>query len=190
MIIVIDGYNLVKTILKVAILKRSDLIYYIVLFNSYAKAKRHYVMIVLDGGPYERPVEQKLSHGRVVYTGTHQSADEYIEQYSARKEPSSLMVVSSDRALQNNIKALGILVMNSSEFYGYVNDFLEQKTIFQQNKTPLTKVDPERNDELDELMKDVLLNGVKEEYFKDERIKKSTTSKKKDRMLLQKIKKL
>lgn len=194
MILIIDGYNLLKSIFKIKTISKHDLSSYVLRLSTYAKAKKHSFFIVFDGGPHDQPVEQKTTQGVMVYVGRNQTADEYIERYSSLHKHLELLVVSSDRELQNAMKNINVATINSQDFNEYVNMFYLEKESLSVLKARSKAVKLQKykcTTEIDALMEDVSVISIKkDDFLLSEMIKKPNKSKKKDRILLEKIKKL
>src|SRR5437870_4731380 len=97
MIIIVDAYNLLHAISssKKAMTDK-ERAKFITLLGSYGKAKGHKMVIVFDGGPYEWPFKENTKRVCVVYSGMHESADDYIKQYLQEHRAKDLLLVSSD----------------------------------------------------------------------------------------------
>jgi predicted RNA-binding protein with PIN domain len=85
---------------------------------SFAAAKGLEISVVFDGRP-----EPELPNGahfrgiKVFYSGTGLSADSLIEQMvRSASEPSSIIVVTSDKRLIATVRALGAAAVRSGEF--------------------------------------------------------------------------
>ncbi len=190
MILIIDGYNLLKNVLKTEFITQSQRDEYINVLNAYAQKKKHSVILVFDGGNYDRPIKEKAGNCTIVYTGQHQSADDYIKQYAATAIPSQNIVVSSDRALKNYVHRYDIMTLDVPDFYALLQEALQKKDD-RATPTKIEKLSQEENDELDRIMfasTKVMLK--KEDEQEKSRESLGRTLKKHKRKIVQKIKKL
>ena len=81
MIILIDAYNLLKTVLHVQFIELSQRNMFLQMFDKYAQRRTsHEVILVFDGGqdPYE--IEKNYKHLTLFYSGFMQSADDIIKK--------------------------------------------------------------------------------------------------------------
>ena len=82
MIIVLDAYNLLRAIPPYKkTISQKERAQFIAQLSAYARSKGHKVIIVFDGGPHEWPFKENMKFVQVVYSGMHESADEYIKEY-------------------------------------------------------------------------------------------------------------
>src|SRR5690349_924443 len=100
MIIVLDAYNLLRAIPPYKkTISQKERAQFIAQLSAYARSKGHKVIIVFDGGPHEWPFKENMKFVQVVYSGMHESADEYIKEYIEIHKAKDLLLVSSDTEL-------------------------------------------------------------------------------------------
>ena len=82
MIIVVDAYNLLRSVppYKKTITDKERM-QFIAQLSAYGRRKGHKIVIVFDGGPHEWPFKENMKVVTVVYSGIHESADDYIKEY-------------------------------------------------------------------------------------------------------------
>src|SRR5579863_9041291 len=100
MIIVVDAYNLLRSVppYKKTITDR-ERVAFIAQLSAYGRRKGHKIVIVFDGGPYEWPHKENGKTVQIVYSGIHESADDYIKEYVDAHKAKDLLLVSSDSEL-------------------------------------------------------------------------------------------
>lgn len=128
MIVVIDGYNLLKQIFpgaKGTLEKQRD--QFIRQLGYYKQKKAQdikEIIVVFDAGPFGHATRE-VKHGIVVvYSGQRSSADDWIIDFTARKKSEEILVVTMDRKLINLCGKNGASALGSLEFYALLNNIL------------------------------------------------------------------
>lgn len=112
MIIIVDGYNLLKQVFYYSPAKikgdidkiRSRLINNLAL---YKQKKGHEVIVVFDGGSTSKATRE-ISNGIVtIFSGYKKSADEWILEYIEKHSPGEFLLVTNDRKLIDLAKKFG-----------------------------------------------------------------------------------
>lgn len=197
MIIIVDAYNLLHAISssKGAITDR-ERAQFIALLGSYGKAKNHKMVIVFDGGPYEWPFKENTKRVSIVYSGIHESADDYIKKYLQEHREKDLLLVSSDRELNRCADRMEIASIDSLSFYGLMRQERTEKQMIvcddHVQKTVKTSQDTTAID-IDALMIAASKNvPIKSDDFvhTKKRTEKTQRSGKDERALLKKLNKL
>ena len=99
--LIIDGYNLLKHIVGADFVDEQRRKMFIEQIARYSHKKMLPILLVFDGGPSIYPSREKHNGVEVVYSGTKESADDYIKQYIEDVPTHNLMLISSDRELVN-----------------------------------------------------------------------------------------
>jgi len=206
MIIVVDAYNFLRAIppYKKTITDQ-ERVKFIIQLGTYGRRKGHKMVIVFDGGPHEWPFKEILlrqgfgGHGTkkvtVVYSGIHESADDYIKEYIEEHRSKDLLLVSSDNDLNRFAARLTIASIDSAAFYELVRQELsvKQSSSVRVPQDQLVKIADDTTDDIDKLMmeasRDVPIKS--EDFVQDKkRTVKSNSLDKNDRVLLKKLNKL
>lgn len=196
MLIVIDGYNLLKTAKRPHEIGDDDRRRFIKELVQYVHYVGNRVIVVFDGGEDSRP--SSLSHHRVTetYSGYKESADSVIQDLLEENAQREVLLVSTDRALNRYAESLGIPSMDSTVFYSLLHDRL--RGVYNEKKYPSRKQESKiqkRDDfksssELDELME----VGAKKTFRKyvDQEVESGESShrSKNDKRLMRLVKKL
>lgn len=195
MIIVIDAYNLLRAIppYKKTITDQ-ERVKFITQLSGYGCRKGHKMVIVFDGGPHEWPFKEKMKTVTVVYSGIHESADDYIKEYIDIHKAKDLLLVSSDSELNRYAARLGIPSIDSSTF----NQLLKQELFIRQSSVKNKRNDQvvilhDTAEDIDAIMMEASKNvPVKSEDFvaNKDRVTNSDQVNKQERALLKKLKKL
>lgn len=194
MILLIDGYNVLKQIFfdrKVGQRERKQ---FIEQLGAYGKKRQHKMIVVFDGGPYERTWQEKIAGVYVVYSGTLETADDYIKRYLEQHKELDLLLVSSDNELRSAAARLSIEAMRSAKFYELVQASLQSNVLPTAKETEVLKTSEGQDVQLDEIMRE----GSKkvptkvEDVVQSKRSRKSKAHRpsKKERKKLKKLKKL
>jgi predicted RNA-binding protein with PIN domain len=150
--IIIDGYNMLKSVFAVDFITDTQRNAAINKLQRYAQKKNHEIMIVFDGGPHSWPVREQHNEVTIIFSGYSMTADEYIQDYLSKTSPTEILLVTSDRALTNAAAHHGVISIDSRLFYSFVQRAVEKKA----EDIPLTKSvqkwSNEDSQELDALM--------------------------------------
>ncbi len=122
MIIVIDGYNVLKGAFypnKITDNERGD---FIARMNNYARIKMHTTVVVFDGGNDPHPERESHDQVTVVYSGYNQTADEYIKEFIDGHRQHEMVLVSTDRELCRFANKHDIVTIDSEDFYALVQN--------------------------------------------------------------------
>jgi len=195
--LIIDGYNLLKHIVGADHVNERERVAFIEKVARYAHIKQLPIVLVFDGGPSIYPTREKHNGVEVIYSGTKESADEYIQQYVQDVPVHNLMLISTDRQLVNFVNYYGVDALDSQAFYGFMQEALvepEVPPIVCRVPGAAKKLHPEEsNRELDALMQEaaeVILrkpDDIASSYQPTETKQKVA---KKERLRAQKLKKL
>lgn len=192
-----DAYNLLRSVppYKKNITNK-ERTYFIAQLSAYGKRKGHKIVIVFDGGPHEWPFKESLKRVTVVYSGMHESADDYIKEYIDAHYDQDLLLVSSDSELNRWAEQLNIPSIDSATFYQLLYQELSTKQPMSEKGSTVTKLHHD-NDviDIDELMMQASkMVPQKSEDFAMQKIKRHHTKKdqvtKRERALLKKLNKL
>lgn len=192
MILVIDGYNVLKYGGQTSKRSENDREKFIAILNRYATNKKLDITLVFDSGPTIWPFREKHERVLVIYAGQGQSADHFIIDYVHEQKNKQLIVVSSDREIIHGVKTLGIETLSAADFYQLLRQALIP-TVQEKQTSPVRKLAhvPDQP-EIDELMLYGSSLKVQKAQEKEEenreRTKKQLSKKEKKRE--QKLKKL
>jgi predicted RNA-binding protein with PIN domain len=193
MIIVIDAYNLLRSVppYKKTITDK-ERAHFIVSLGTYGHRKGHKMVIVFDGGAHEWAFKEQTKVVTIIYSGIHETADDYIKEYVQLHHAKDLLVVSSDTELNRYAQRYNIPSIDSVMFYQLVMQELSAKTEVTGKDSEVVKMGDESF--IDELMMNASKQvPVKSEDFialhKRHNTKKTHVSKH-DRALLKKVHKL
>lgn len=153
MIIVIDGYNLLKLIhgSNISETQRSA---FANLMGRYIKKRNHKVIVVFDAGPCTYPMKEKTHGIQVIYSGEYQSADDVIIKFVQDNSSKEIIVITKDREIIGHVTALSKEVIEPLEFYGKVRQaFASQEQKLLAEDGTLIKLTEEDSPELDDLMR-------------------------------------
>lgn len=195
MIIVVDAYNLLRAVppYKKTITDQ-ERVKFIAQLGAYGRRKGHKIVIVFDGGPHEWPFRENMKTVQVVYSGIHESADDYIKEYIEAHQAKDLLLVSSDSELNHFAARYTIPSIDSSSFHQLVHEELRTKTLSFEKTNVVVKLAHDTPDDIDALMMEASKTvPVKSEDFSTgasgREVKKPAVSKH-ERALLKKLNKL
>ena len=195
MIIIVDAYNFLRAApLYKKTITDQERAKFIAQLGVYGRRKGHKIVIVFDGGPYEWPYKENKKIVVVVYSGIHESADDYIKEYVEVHHAKDLLLVSSDAELNRWAARHNIPSIDSSSFYYLLHQELSIKEATLVKQQEIIKLSNDANDDIDALMHEASKNvPVKSEDFASTSKRKSTKknqSNKQERALLKKLYKL
>jgi predicted RNA-binding protein with PIN domain len=195
MIIIVDAYNLLRTVppykKKITDQERKQFIAYL---RRYGRIKGHKMVIVFDGGPYEWPVKEKQLGILVVYSGIHESADDYIREYIEAQRAKEMLLVTSDRELNNYAAHFSVPSIDSFAFYQLLQEaknhesskVYTEQVIVKTTESQLTDIDlimMNASSVVPEKAEDIITNNKSRESKKRQLVKE-------ERLLLKKLRKL
>lgn len=196
MIIIVDAYNFLRAApLYKKIITDQERAKFIIQLGTYGRRKGHKIIIVFDGGPYEWPFKESKKIVTVVYSGNHESADDYIKEYVEAHREKDLLLVSSDTELNRWVARHNISSIDSSTFYYLLHQELSIKETVSAKQQEVIKFEHDNVDnDIDVLMQEASKNvSVKSEDVastgKGRNAKKDRSSKQ-ERALLKKLNKL
>jgi predicted RNA-binding protein with PIN domain len=152
MILVIDGYNLLKKLhgLDVSEIQRSA---FVNLMGRYLKKRQHKVMIFFDGGPYYYPSAEKQKGVTVWYSGQNQSADDLIITYAQEHRNREMLVVTLDRELCNKVGESRVETVEPLFFYERVQAVCNpDKKSAPTSYADIFKLSEDDDEEIDKIM--------------------------------------
>jgi len=155
MIIIVDGYNVLKQIGKKETITETERRSFVNKLGLYKKKRNHKkIMVVFDAGPSTWVSQEKIRGVVVVYSGSSKTADDYIESYieENKQKAESMMLITSDRALASFASEHGIASVDSLEFYKIVMNVIRPPVLCQTGGQQVVKMTRETNIDLDELM--------------------------------------
>lgn len=193
MILIIDGYNVLKKLFGTAYASERQRDQFIKKLCQYTHKKNHTMQLVFDGGMSLWPEKSNPSTKmQVIYVGKNKSADDYIKDYLDEHKNYEVVLVSSDRELNNFAAQRSIPSIDAQVFLNLLQEAFEQKsTAKKSSEQQPYKLIEEDNATLDALMASLNPSpeNKKEEYSKKNYSKEKQLSKK-ERLLLEKLKKL
>ncbi len=196
MIIIVDAYNLLRAVPPYKKTTTDpERVRFIAQLSGYGRRKGHKIVIVFDGGPHEWPFKENMKTVQVIYSGIHQSADDYIKEYIEGHQAKDLLLVSSDSELNHFAARYNIPSIDSATFHHLVQEDVRTKTgVSEKVSDVVVKFDHDNVFDIDALMMAASKTvPTKSEDFAggsiDRDSKKSTLSKQ-ERSLLKKLNKL
>jgi predicted RNA-binding protein with PIN domain len=121
-VIIIDGYNVLKPKSKNEIVSERRRIFFIDQLAAYSKRSSNQVVIVFDGGGSPFIERLKQDGVAVIYSGFRDSADDVIKQLLYEQRIDDALLVSTDRDICNHAEALSIVSIDAHDFYSYLQD--------------------------------------------------------------------
>lgn len=198
MIILIDGYNFIKSLSAHKFIQDSVIQSWIVDFQNYMKFRGNKIILIFDAGPFFLQTRDVLGGVEVIYAGHEKTADDVLKVWMQRNVGQDILLVTSDRQVRDYGSSLDIISISSQEFYKVFKSVMQQEKDVENSFTKTlykTKTDdPQNCDELDQLMeqasRNLVADFVKSEYAEPVRIRESSKMSKADRQLMKKINKI
>jgi len=194
MIILIDAYNLLKTVLHSQFIQKYERTRFLNLFEKYASMRGHEVIVVFDGTSDVYEVVHSYTLITIYYSGYKQTADDLIKKKLQELKGFDVLLVTCDRDIRKFGQQCGIESIGSQEFYRIVQNIMEQKDEqehFVAQSVHKTSIDT--NKELDALMEMGSRQLLTKESDKAIKVSQEFLKKydsKKDKKLLKKIVKI
>jgi predicted RNA-binding protein with PIN domain len=154
-IILIDAYNMLKQIIIRREIAQQERTRFLSLISRYSNKKKHHMVVVFDGGPYEWLHRERVHGVQVVYSGLHQTADDYIKHYIGDHKESDLLLVSDDRDLNLYAQRFSMPSISPRDFYILVQEALRTPVSDRlQTEQIATKISDESHADIDVLMQE------------------------------------
>lgn len=195
MIIIVDAYNLLRSVPPYKkTTTDQERVRFIAQLSAYGRRKGHKMIIVFDGGPHEWPFKENGKTATVVYSGIHESADDYIKEYVEAHHAKDLLLVSSDRELNHWAERHAIPSIDSSSFFQLLRQELSVGKAIASKQNEVVKLTRDEMSDIDALMMEASKSvPIKSEDLapvgKGRDSKKAQVSKN-ERVLLKKLNKL
>lgn len=178
MILLLDGYNILKQVEQTAQLSEKKRDSFVRLLGKYSEKKHHKIIIYFDGGTEEKPYHSKMNGVIVWFSGYHKTADDLIIAHAPQYKNKDTAVVTSDREIIDLTKPYCKTVFDPHFFYKQVQETFQTTSTSSEVGT-LIKLSTDSSPELDTLMQAAarIFMPPKDESEKM-RLKKETRSKK------------
>lgn len=195
MIILIDAYNMLKQIITRREVAQHERTWFLSLMGRYSNKKKHHMVVVFDAGPYEWLHKERVHGVQVVYSGLHETADDYIKQYIRGHTEADLLLVSDDRDLNHYAARFSMPSISPRDFYILVQEALHAPVADRlQSEQVATKIIDESHADVDLLMQEascmVPTKRADEPDITHTGLADGRKLSKEERKLLQKLKKL
>ena len=195
MIIVVDAYNLIKSILKVTYIQEKQRNQFIKLFQQYVLLRENQAILVFDGGFDLYEDDYDYDHLTIMYSGQMHTADDVIKRILKERQGRDVLLVTSDRDICDYASQCNIESIGSVDFYEILQEvMMQQKQKKEKVSQGAHKTTDRSNDYIDDLMEEG--SRVLEKKIQDQevdfivRIRDHKKISKKDRRLLKKIAKI
>lgn len=200
MILLIDGYNVVKQAMMKSQITDRERDSFIAQLGKYCKIKGHKAKLVFDGGTSNRSTRECVHGIDVIYSGYKNSADDYIKDYLDEHRVLDVLLVSSDRDICRHASRVNVEQLDAKDFYYIMCNALnalensEVASSKMVSSNMAIKTSTSKNSELDYLMQEG--SRIVKKKQEDIEVKdyfagiKQNKLAKKDAQKLKKIKKL
>jgi len=196
MIIIIDAYNLFKTVLHVTFITSEQRLKFMKMFEAYVVLKpQNKLILIFDGGPDGCQSEDFHKGVFIFYAGAMQSADDVIKKKLCHYKSDDILLITCDRELRKYARQLNIDSLGSLEFYKILeNNLQKQNKIEQIMIQKICKTNFDSSMEIDILMelasRQLLMKDQDQLIGIEMKKNDSQSGKKKDKKLLKKIAKI
>ncbi|TET33396.1 hypothetical protein E3J61_04070 [Candidatus Dependentiae bacterium] len=189
MILIIDGYNLLKHIDPHHDISEHERTVFLHQLKRYARRKKHKIVLVFDGGPYQWPHKELVNGIKVIYSGERDTADTVIMRYIADHKTQDLLLISSDHELNLFASKYDIASIGSDDFYPLFKQGIQE---YPEEVEEIEVSIDEGDLDLDALMEQAseMVPCKQEDITPSDVHLRTGRSSKKDRLLLKKLKKL
>lgn len=132
--VIVDAYNVIFKVPELGgSTKKCDIEdlrnKFLLLLKQYKAKRKHKLTVVFDGKGHGYPGHAEESGIDVVFSRPGLNADEEIKRMvSSSKQPKQIIVVSSDRDIQQFVKKYGSKTMDALVFYSEVTEKIASQT--------------------------------------------------------------
>jgi predicted RNA-binding protein with PIN domain len=153
MIIVIDGYNLLKLIHSEQRISETQRSAFVNLLGRYSAKRGHKVHVVYDAGPCVYPSKEKQRGITIHYSGEYQSADDLIMSFCEDHKGKEILVVTADREIISHVETYSAEVVDPKTFYDKVKEaFALSEKALKKKQGNIVKISKNENSDIDALM--------------------------------------
>ncbi len=115
--ILIDGHNLIGQMADISLSDPDDEAQLISRLAAYARRRRSQITVVFDAGAPGLPAEERHAGIRVIYARPGRRADDVIcALVRQARDRRGWLVVTCDRAVQDEVRRLGATVIPANDF--------------------------------------------------------------------------
>ena len=194
MFILIDAYNLLRTVPPYKkIITEQERKQFIAQLNNYGRVKGHKIVLIFDGGPYEWPMKEKHGVVLVIYSGIHETADDYIREYIEDHKEKELLLVTSDRELNNYAAHFSVTSIDSYTFYQLIQEKKKNTKNKQERNQMLVKTTKDSKEDIDTIMINaakIIIEKAEDIAIDKNRVSRKQQITKAEKKLLKKLRKL
>lgn len=155
MVVVIDGYNLLRNVFHKEKGKLTSQREKLVQQLSYYKNKKKIdIIIVFDGGYFKHASREIKGGVVVIFSGQNSTADDWIWEYVGKHPSQDILLATEDRQLIAKCQKLNdkLDVIKVHTFYKYLQDFLLEEVVDslvnKENGGEVIKYQHEEDDEI------------------------------------------
>ena len=131
MIIVIDGYNLLRQVFPGASrLTDRQRQRFIAELGAYRQLRSNEIVLVFDSGPTHHATREIARGVIIIFSGQKRSADEWIIDFMQRNKGKELLLVSGDRKLIEACAEFDVDSIDVASFYQLLQGALAQSPEF------------------------------------------------------------
>ena len=155
MIILVDGYNLLKKVLEDTFISEKQRAAFVNLMGKYSRKRGHKIIVVFDAGPCKYPLTEKDHGVTVIYSGEHQSADDIIMKFVQEHENKNILVVTEDREIIRAAEQCNEDAVAPKTFYDKVKAaFNVSDKVMKEKLSGIVKLTETEDEDLDALMRE------------------------------------
>ncbi|MCL4380225.1 NYN domain-containing protein [Candidatus Dependentiae bacterium] len=152
MIVLIDGYNVLKAQLASSHASQAERHRFIQQLIKFAARRGHRIVLVFDGGDHPWSLRESMQGHEIVYSGYKQSADAVLRQLMVNYKGHDAVVVSSDREVSRYARHNGLTAISSQDFLATLQQVVTVPPATIAGTKELVKTTTESNPDLDTLM--------------------------------------
>jgi len=161
MLIIIDGYNLLKQVLAHDRISETERLAFIALLGRYSKKRGHKIEVFFDRGPCIHPMKEKYHSITVIFSGEYQTADDLIISFCKEHCTKDILVVTGDREIVQSVSTGNCEVVDPKIFYDRVKSVFEKSLEAQKRQRGfVVKISNESNNDIDSLMVEAAEMGI------------------------------
>jgi predicted RNA-binding protein with PIN domain len=127
MIILVDAYNVLKTVLHSDYITDRERYQFLQLFEKYAQLRpSNEIILVFDGGHSLYDSQEHDYKITLIYSGALLSADDIIKKKIIKYKTHDLLLVTCDRDIKRHASEHNVEALGSVKFYTLVQDIVQQ----------------------------------------------------------------
>ncbi len=154
MIILVDAYNVLKTVLHSDYITDRERYNFLQLFEKYTRLRPYNkIVLVFDGGHSLYDLQEHNDAITLIYSGALLTADDIIKKKIVKYKSQDLLLITCDRDIKRHAAEHNVETLGSVKFYRLIQEIVDQYVIKEEQYLKnVVKTSQVLNNDIDALM--------------------------------------